>query len=127
MLDRAWTALALKMEFILTEADEQGWPVIQVSDNEMEENIEDSDFIDHAPIEQESIGFYRNLANLDHYPRFQGQTRDSIEVAYSDTDSYFGEDNQPEPYDPENRDFVNFDKFKDFKKSGENFKKTLLC
>ena len=93
----------------------------------MEENLLRSDFIEDAPIEKESIGFYRDLTNLDHYPRLQGQTRDSIKATYSDTDSHFEEDNQPEIYDPENRDFANFDKFKDFKKSGRNFKKTLLC
>ena len=45
---------------------------------------------------------------------------------YEDDKSYYGgEDTQPELYDPENRDFVNFDKFAGFEKSVQKFKETL--
>ena len=44
---------------------------------------------------------------------------------FSDDESYFGEDEQPELYAPEKRE-VTFDRFEGFEKSVENFKKTLF-
>ena len=95
--------LVQKMDFILTEAEELEGPLFQFSDDEIEEDFEDSNFIDDDPVEQESIDFYRDLTNLNHYPKFANQTRDPIEATYSDTESYFREDDQSELYDPENR------------------------
>ena len=114
------------MGFILTEAHEEAQPALQVSDDEIEETNEDNAFIDNTSIEQESISFYRDLNNLEHYPKFKNQTRNPIDAPYSDTESYFGEDTQPELYDPEEGDNVTFDLFKDFKKCAEKCKKTLL-
>ena len=113
------------MNFILNEA-EGNTPNLQVSDYETEENNDDSKFIDDTSMEQESISFYRELTNLDHYPKFEGQTRDPIEVTYSDVDDYFGEDNQPELYCPEETESVKFDRFDKFEQSIEKFKKILL-
>ena len=89
------------MDFILMKPQEEDQPAIQVSDDKMEETNKDTAFIDDTPIEQESISFYRDLNNFEHYPKFKNQTRNPIEVTYSDTETYFGEDNQPEFYDPE--------------------------
>ena len=77
------------MDFILSKAEEST-PTLQLSDDETEENNDDSNFIDVAPIEQESIHFYRDLTNLDHYPKFVGQARNPIETKSTDTDDYFG-------------------------------------
>ena len=57
------------MDFILTEAHEEDQPALQVSDDEIEETNEDTAFIDDTPIEQEK--FYRDLNNLEHYPKFK--------------------------------------------------------
>ena len=78
------------MDFILNEAEEDS-PTLQFSYNETEENNDDPNFIGDTPIEQESINFYRDLTNLDHYPKFVGQTRDPIEATCSETEHYFGE------------------------------------
>ena len=108
------------------EAHEEDQPALQVSDDEIEETKEDTAFINDTPIEQESISFYRDLNNLEHYPKFENQTSNPIDATCSDTESYFGEDNQPELYDPEEQDNVTFDLFKDFKKCAEKFLKILI-
>ena len=116
------------MEFILDEAEDDA-PMLQFSDEDEEEISDDlSNFIDDTCIPEECISFYqeRDLQNLDDYPKFHSQTRDPIEVIFSDTESYFGEDDQPELFAPENRETVDFDKFKDFEKIAEIFKKSLL-
>ena len=115
------------MDFILTEVHEEGQSALQVSEYEIEESNEDSAFINDTPIEQETISFYRDLNNLEHYPKFQNQTRNPIEVTCADTEDYFGEDNQPELYDPEERDNVAFDFFKDFKKCVEKCAQFSKC
>ena len=95
------------MEFILDEAEQDG-PKLQFSD---EEDVTDdiSDFIDDSNIPEESISFYRerDSQNLDDYPKFHGQTRNSIGAIFSDTESY----NQPELFDPEEREGTEFDRF----------------
>lgn len=77
-------------------------------------------------MEQESISSYRELTNLDHYPKFEGQTRDPIEATYSDVDDYFGENNQPELYCREETESVKFDRFDKFEQSVEKLKKLLI-
>ena len=78
---------------------------------------------------QEGVSFYqeRDPQNLNDYPKFHGQARNPIEAVFSDTASYFGEDNhQPELFAAEERSAVDFDKFKDFEKSAEISKSGLL-
>ena len=108
------------MEFILDQAEQDG-PKLQFSD---EEDVTDeiSDF------PEESMSFYweRDSQNLDDCPKFHDQTRNPIDAIFSDTESYFGEDNQPELFAPEERKGVEFDKFQGFEKGAENFKKNLL-
>lgn len=58
--------LALKMDFILSEAEENT-PNVHFSDEDIKEDNDNSDFIDDAPIEQESRSFYGDLTNLEHY------------------------------------------------------------
>lgn len=113
------------MDFILSKAEEST-PTLQFSDDETEENNDDSNFIDVALIEQESIHFYRDLTNLDHYPKFVGHTRNPIETTSTDTDDYFGQDDQPELYDPENSDFAEFDRFDKFEQNIKKFNSALL-
>ena len=115
------------MEFILDEAEDDG-STLQFSDEDEEMPSDMSNFIDDSNIPEESISFYRERdpLNVNDYPKFHGQTRDPIEAIFSDTESYFGEDNQPELFAPEDRQGVHFDRFKGFEKSAENFLKSLL-
>ena len=104
---------------------------MRFSDEDEEEVSNDiSNFIDHSSIPEEGISLYRERErdpqNFDDYPKFYGRTRNPIGAIYSDTESYFGEDDQPELFASGNRKTVDFDKFKDFEKSSEKFKKSLL-
>ena len=112
------------MNFVLSEAEENTTN-LHFSDDKLEDDHGDSSFIDDAPIDQESIHFYRDLTE-SHYPKFENQTRDPTEATYSDISSFFGEDEQPELYDPENRDHVEFDRFDKFEQSINRFQKSLL-
>ena len=77
-------------------------------------------------MEQQSINVYRDLKNLNHYPKFETQTKNPIDATYSDVDSYFGEDEKFKVYATENRNFVEFDRFEKLEKSVESFKNTLF-
>lgn len=72
--------------------------------------IEDEMFIDDSDQEEEDDrSFYRDLNNTDNYPRFVNQTRNPVKVKNEPEEDYYGEDDMPELYGPENREEVNFD------------------
>lgn len=117
-----------KKEFILDEAEDDSFD-LQFSD--LEEELADDDistFIDDSQQNKESISFHRERdpQNLNDYPKFNNQTRKPIEAVYSDIESYFGEDAQPELFAPEDRQSVEFDKFQGFEKHAEDLKKILM-
>ena len=116
------------MEFLSSEAEDD-CAILQFSDeDESKKTTEElDDFIDGTPIEEESISFYRerNPLDVNDYPRFNGQVRNPLEAIYSDDESYFGDDEQPELFAPENKNKVTFDRFEGFQKSFETFKRTL--
>ena len=102
--------------------------MLQFSDGDEEEATDDlSNFINDKYIPEEGVSFYRQRdpQNLNDYLKFHGQTWDPIEAVFSDTESYFGGHNQPELFAPENREAVDFDRFRDFEKSSQNFLKSL--
>ena len=70
------------MDFILNKAEDDT-PNLHVSEDEAEENNDNSSFIDDTPVEQESISVHRDLTNLEHYPKFKGQTRNPLDATYS--------------------------------------------
>ena len=75
------------MELILDEAEDDS-STLRFSDEDEEEVSNDiSNFIDDSSITEEGISFYRKRErdpqNLDGYPKFYGQTRNSIEAIYS--------------------------------------------
>lgn len=113
------------MDFISNEAEDD-IPNLHVSEDEAEENNDNSSFIDDTPVEQESIRVHRDLTNLEYYPKFKGQARSPLDATYSGVHNYFGEDEQPELYNPENRNFVEFDRFDKFEQNVEKLKNTLL-
>ena len=80
------------------------------------------DFIDNTHQQKEGGSFYRRLEP----EKFPNQTRSPEEAVYEDNDSFFGtEGTQPELYNPTDREFITFDKFKEFENSVKKFKKTL--
>ena len=121
------------MDFILNEAEMESKDyklVFSGDEYEMEGDStieEDSMFIDDSLEEEDDRSFYRDLNNRDDYPRFANQTRNPIEVINEPEEDYYGEDDMPELYDPENREEVNFDLFAtDYDKS-MRFKNSLVC
>ena len=115
------------MEFLSLEAEDD-CAILQFLDENKSKKTTDEldDFHDDAPIEEESISFYRerNTFDVNDYPRFNGQIRNPLEAIYSDVESYFGDDEQPELFAPKNRNEVTFDRFEGFGKSVEMFKRT---
>ena len=86
------------------------------------------DFIDDFPIEEEVVSYYRGTNPLDisDYPRFHGQTRNPVDTVFSDTERYFGDDEQPELFPPENREHVTVDRFEGFVRAASIFRNTLV-
>ena len=76
----------------------------------------------------EDVSFYRKLdpENIDHYNKFPNQTREPRIALYEDDEMFFGtEDTQPELYNPQERETVEFGKFESYEKSVEKFMDTL--
>lgn len=119
------------MDFILNEAEVEDQYVLQFSDEEEEHElsaaVEDKMFIDDAPIEQVSRSFYRDLNNWEHYLHFRNQTRNLVEVMQEHTEDYFGTDDLPELYEPQERECVEFDSFENNRQKAKKFKDSVLC
>ena len=119
------------MEFIdmkATEDSQENQSLLFSDDGEEMTNDEINNFIDDSMQSREDVSFYRKFDhdNLNHYHKFPNQTLNPRIATYKKNKLYSGEeDQQPEPYVPENRDNVEFDKFSGFEKSVENLKKPL--
>ena len=112
------------MNFIqlqVTNESQQNEP-LNFSDDE-KSNDED-DFIDNSKQPMEDIIFYKKLdpENIEHYNKFPNQTRDPWVAVYEDEEMFFGTEDIPELYTPENRKSIEFDKFQGFEKSVNNLK-----
>ena len=91
------------MEFLSVEAEEEG-VLLQFLEDESAKITDGLDnFINGEPIDEEDVSSNRerNLLNIDDYPKFNGQVRNPLEPIFSDDESYFGEDKQPDLYAPE--------------------------
>ena len=109
------------MDFIEFEASEENNQPLVLSDDE-DENIpyKMDNFIDDTDQQGEDVNFYKELdpENIQDYPKFLNNTKNPKEAVYKDEEPYFGkEDTQPELYDPEDRNFVDFEQFDGFQKS----------
>lgn len=114
------------MEFIDHEAIEESIKnqSLTFSDDDEVKNDEMEDFIDDTDQPREDVSFYRqfNPENLDHYHKFPNQVRDPRQASYRDNELYFGdEDTQPRP---DNRNYVEFDKFSVLKNLSRNSRKS---
>ena len=115
------------MEFLSLEAEEENGSILVFSDIDEDFDAgEINNFIDDNPIDEEDVSFYRerNPLNVNDYPAFNGQTRDTLAAIYEDYEPFYGVDLQPELYAPEHRNSVTFDKFEGFENSIKRFKKT---
>ena len=94
-----------------------------------ESTIADVEFIDDSITEkeQEDESFYRNLNNREEYVNFSKQIRNPIEVVNEEEPDYFGEDDMPELFDPEDREQVDFDLFDSSSDRSMKFRESLLC
>ena len=119
------------MDFIQFEANgksQQNEINFSDDDDNDEKTEQDKNFIDDSKQPMEDISFYRTLGpeNIDHYNKFQNQTRNPMDTLYENDEIFFGtEDTQPELFAPKNRESVKFDKFQGFEKSVKKFKDTL--
>ena len=125
------------MDFILNESvQEKDELLLSFPDNsdgdlsdEEEYTATNEEFIDDSIIEeddQQDASFYRNLDNRDKYMKFSNQTKNPIELVSKEHTDNFGDDNQPELYDPEDREQVDFDLFDSDTLKSRNFKESLL-
>ena len=125
------------MDFILNESvQEEDEFLLSFSDNsdgdlsdEEEYTATDEEFIDDSIIiedNQQDASFYRNLDNTDEYMKLSNQTKNPIEVVSKEHTDNFGDDNQPELYDPEDREQVDFALFDSDTLKSRNIKESLL-
>ena len=120
-----------KMDFILNEAIEEDNHFKLVfsdeSDGEFfEEEGEELNFINDTIEDEETQNesFYRKA---DNQPlKFLNQTRNFNEVLQNEDYEYYGLDDLPELFDPENREEVEFDVSEKNESKATNFKKSLL-
>ena len=116
------------MDFILNETIEEDdeFELVFSDDNEEEFPEEKLNFIDDDEgEEQEEASFYRSVDNNERV-KFSNQTRNPDEVVNESEDKYYGEDDMPELYDPENRKGIEFDLFDNYFDKSQFFKKSLV-
>ena len=117
------------MDFILNEAIEEDNEFKLVFSDDSEEELEDKgqelDFVDDT-IEEEpqDESFYRKVDNQPF--TFLNQTKNLKDVIEEINQEYFGEDDFPEMFDPENREEVEFDISEKNESRSTKFKESLL-
>ena len=87
---------------------------------------EDRAFTDDSSRSEEDLSFYRDINNREHYPRFINQTHNPVEVVNETEEEFYGEDDMPEMYAPENREDVDFELFDTDQNMAMRFKNSLL-
>ena len=119
------------MDFILNEAIEEDneFKLVFTDDSkgelfEKEDEGEELNFIHVVEEEPQDESFYRKVDNQPF--KFLNQTRHFNEVIKDSHQEYFGEDDLPELFDPENREEVEFDFSEKNQSKSSKFKNTLL-
>ena len=116
------------MDFILNEASVEDDDFNNFSDELSEEEFSEDEsdlFIDEEVSDgEQNPSFYRSLENSLERVKFINQ---ETNVDPNDFDGeYFADDNQPELYDPENAENVEFNTFENDQDLSSAFKKSLL-
>ena len=70
---------------------------------------------------EQDASFYRSLNNKEEHVKFPNQTKNPEELVQESDDKYFGEDDIPELFDPENRDEVEFNSFDNSSNKSQTF------
>ena len=104
------------MEFILNEAEiESDQLKIDVSEDESEDDsspslCEDDNFIDdfNEQEKNDDVSFYRKFDNREDFSYFKNQTKNPIEASQRQEENFYGEDNLPELFAPEQRKDTTF-------------------
>ena len=118
------------MDFILDEAIEEDDDFKLVfpgdSEEEFSEEEQELNFIDgDEGEEQQEASCYRSVDNNERV-KFSNQTRNPDKVVNELKGEYYGEDDMPELFDPENREDVEFDSFGNYLDNSQIFKNSLL-
>ena len=122
------------MDFISNKADiESDGYKLEFSNDEMEcdsssPSSDEEDFIeDECSEEVNECSFYRSFDNSEEFSRFKNQIKNPVQASHRSEDNFFGVDDLPELFDPEQRKDVNFHTFEIGKERAENFRRTLRC
>ena len=120
------------MDLILNEAEVETNSLKFDSDDEDEMEFdstplsEDEDFLtcyEDEYIEEEDPSFYRTFDNREEFANFENQTKDPVKSSKRSEKNYYGEDDLPELFAPEDRKKVNFHSFSKDKERALNLKK----
>ena len=112
------------MEFIIDEAEVE--EVIYSSDeSDVSDNNESDLLSDYSDYEENNESFYRKFDNREEFHKFKNQIKNPVEEYQRKTSDYYGDDDLPEMFLPEDRGHVEFDNSECTKERANNFRKTL--
>ena len=124
------------MDLILNEAieEEDSFKLVSLDESDGEYCEEEQSFVEDEKFicylseneEQQGPSFYRSVDNKTESVKFANQIKKPEAVVDESEDEYFGEDDMPEPFDPEIRKKVEFDAFSSASNKSKLFKNSLL-
>ena len=106
------------MEFITDEAEVEDFYSSDESDNN--ESDPSSDYSDY---EENNESFYRSFDNREEFHKFKNQIKNPVEEHQRQTSDFYGDDDLPEMFSPEDREHVEFDNSECTKERANNLKK----
>ena len=109
------------MDFIIGEAEVDG-SIYSSDESDVSDNNESDSMSD---CEENNESFYRKFDNREEFNKFKNQIKNPVEEHQRQPSDYYGDDDLPEMFSPEDRDYVEFDNSADTKKRADDFKKTL--
>ena len=109
------------MDFIIDEAEVDG-SIYPSDESDVSDNNESDSMSD---CEENNESFYRKFDNRGEFNKFKNQIKNPVEEHQRQPSHYYEDDDLPEMFSPEDRDYVEFDNSADTKKRADDFKKTL--
>ena len=106
------------MEFIIDEAEVEDFYSSDESDNN--ESDPSSDYSDY---EENDESFYRSFDNREEFHKLKNQIKNPVEEHRRSVPDFYGDDNLPEMFSPEDREHVEFDNSECTKERANNLKK----
>ena len=112
------------MDFIIDEGEISDDFYSKNSDGSDEESLLD-DFIDSENDggEEEDLALYSRFENRERFNSFQNQFKNPVDESIRSEENYYGDDDQPEMFSPEDCEQIEFHSFKDYKQKTDDFKK----